>query len=30
MLDGNPEGRFQGIGEDNIKPLKTKINTNYI
>jgi hypothetical protein len=30
MLDGNPERRYQGIGEGNIKPLKAKINTNYI
>jgi hypothetical protein len=30
MLDGNPEGRYQGIGEGNIRHLKTKINTNYI
>lgn len=30
MLDGNPEGRYQGIGEGNIKPLKAKINENYI
>jgi len=30
MLDGNPEGRYQGKGEGNIKPLKTRINTIYI
>jgi len=31
MLDENPEGRYQGIREGNIKPsLKTKINTIYI
>jgi hypothetical protein len=30
MLDGNHEGRYQGVGEGNIKPLKTKINTNYV